>query len=61
MRRGAEAARVRGVNLAFLGANAVYRHIRLEPSAIGRHRQQVNNQSPGRPLMTRPGGPTPPR
>jgi hypothetical protein len=42
MRRGAEAARARGVNLAFLGANAVYRHIRLEPSAIGRHRQQVN-------------------
>jgi hypothetical protein len=42
MRRGAEAARGHGVNLAFLGANAVYRHIRLEPSAIGRHRQQVN-------------------
>jgi hypothetical protein len=42
MRRGAEAARAHGVNLAFLGANAVYRHIRLEPSAIGRHRQQVN-------------------
>jgi hypothetical protein len=42
MRRGAEAARGDGVNLAFLGANAVYRHIRLEPSAIGRHRQQVN-------------------
>jgi hypothetical protein len=42
MRRGAEAARARGVNLAFLGANAVYRHIRLEPSATGRHRQQVN-------------------
>ena len=42
MRRGAEAARARGVNLAFLGANAVYRHIRLEPSATGPHRQQVN-------------------
>jgi hypothetical protein len=42
MRRGAEAARGHGVNLAFLGANAVYRHIRLEPSPIGRHRQQVN-------------------
>ena len=42
MRRGAEAARAHGVNLAFLGANAVYRHIRLEPSATGRHRQQVN-------------------
>jgi hypothetical protein len=42
MRRGAEAARDHGVNLAFLGANAVYRHIRLEPSPTGRHRQQVN-------------------
>jgi hypothetical protein len=42
MRRGAEAARARGVNLAFLGANAVYRHIRLEPSATGPDRQQVN-------------------
>jgi N,N-dimethylformamidase beta subunit-like, C-terminal len=42
MRRGAEAARGHGVNLAFLGANAVYRHIRLEPSPTGPHRQQVN-------------------
>ena len=42
MRRGAEAARAHGVNLAFLGANAVYRHIRLEKSATGPHRQQVN-------------------
>jgi hypothetical protein len=42
MRRGAEAARAGGVNLAFLGANAVYRHIRLEPSATGPDRQQVN-------------------
>jgi hypothetical protein len=29
------AARDRGTNLAFLGANAVYRRIRLEPSALG--------------------------
>jgi hypothetical protein len=42
MRRGAEAARGHGVNLAFLGANAVYRHIRLERSPTGPHRQQVN-------------------
>jgi hypothetical protein len=42
MRRGAEAARGHGVNLAFLGANAVYRHIRLRPSPTGPHRQQVN-------------------
>jgi hypothetical protein len=42
MRRGAEVARARGVNLAFLGANAVYRHIRLEPSATGPDREEVN-------------------
>ena len=42
MRRGAEAARAHGVNLAFLGANAVYRHIRLQPSPAGPDRQQVN-------------------
>ena len=30
-----------GVNLAFLGANAVYRHIRLEPSPLGVDRHQV--------------------
>jgi hypothetical protein len=42
MRRGAEAARAAGVNLAFLGANAVYRHIRLQPSATGADREEVN-------------------
>ena len=42
MRDGVEAARDKGVNLIFMGANAVYRRIRLEPSAIGPQRQQVN-------------------
>jgi hypothetical protein len=42
MGRGAEAARGRGVNLAFLGANAVYRHIRLRPSPTGPDREEVN-------------------
>jgi len=42
MRRGAEAARDHGVNLAFLGANAVFRHIRLEPSPLGPDRHEVN-------------------
>jgi hypothetical protein len=42
MRRGAETARAHGVNLAFLGANAVFRHIRLQPSSIGPDRQEVN-------------------
>jgi hypothetical protein len=42
MRHGAEAARAGGVNLAFLGANAVFRHIRLQPSSTGPDRQVVN-------------------
>jgi hypothetical protein len=42
MRRGVEAARAGGVNLAFLGANAVYRHIRLQPSPSGSDREEVN-------------------
>jgi hypothetical protein len=42
MRRGAERARGHGVNLAFLGANAVFRHIRLQPSPTGPDREQVN-------------------
>jgi hypothetical protein len=32
------AARNRGTNLAFLGANAMFRRIRLEPSTLGAHR-----------------------
>lgn len=42
MRRGAEQARDHGVNLVFLGANAVFRHIRLEPSPLGPDRHEVN-------------------
>lgn len=42
MRNGLEAARDSGVNIVFLGANAVYRRIRLEPSALGPDRHQVN-------------------
>jgi hypothetical protein len=41
MRDGAARAVAQGVNLAFLGANAVYRHIRLEPSTLGADRHQV--------------------
>jgi hypothetical protein len=41
MRNGVTAARDQGVNLAFLGANACYRHIRFEPSATGPNRHQV--------------------
>ena len=42
MRRGATLARDHGVNLAFLGANAVFRHIRLQPSPLGPDREEVN-------------------
>ena len=41
MRDGTEAARDQGVNLLFLGANAAYRQIRLEPSPLGDLRHQV--------------------
>jgi hypothetical protein len=41
MRQGAASANEAGVNLAFLGANACYRQIRLEPSSIGPNRLEV--------------------
>jgi hypothetical protein len=41
MRSGAQSALSKGTNLAFLGANACYRQIRLQPSAVGPNRQQV--------------------
>jgi hypothetical protein len=45
MRDGLEAARDSGVNVVFLGANAVYRRIRLEPSPLGDARREVNHRS----------------
>jgi hypothetical protein len=47
---GAEQARDGGVNLAFLGANAVYRQIRFEPSALGPDRLMVNYRSTADPI-----------
>jgi hypothetical protein len=41
MRDAATQALSQGTNLAFLGANAVYRHIRLEPSPLGQDRHEV--------------------
>ena len=41
MRYGAETAVQRGLNIAFLGANACYRQIRLDPSPTGVHRHVV--------------------
>jgi hypothetical protein len=45
MRDGALAARDQGVNIAFLGANAVYRHIRMQASPLGEDRQEVDYKS----------------
>ncbi|HWS46534.1 MAG TPA: N,N-dimethylformamidase beta subunit family domain-containing protein, partial [Acidimicrobiia bacterium] len=42
MRDGVEAARDKGVNVMFLGANALYRRIRLDPSPLGPDRLEVN-------------------
>ena len=51
MRGGLVAARDAGVNLAFLGANAIYRRIRLEPSWDGRaRRHEVNYRTMSDPV-----------
>jgi hypothetical protein len=42
MRDNATAARDSGVNLAFLGGNEIYRHMRLEPSSLGPDRVEVD-------------------
>jgi hypothetical protein len=42
MRNGVEAARDHGVNIVFLGANASFRRIRLDPSRLGPLRHEVN-------------------
>ena len=47
MRAAATAARDRGVNLAFLGGNEVYRHIRLAPTPLGDNRLEINYKSFG--------------
>ncbi len=47
---GAITARDAGVNLAFLGANAVYRQVRFEPSAVGVDRHMVNYRSTADPI-----------
>lgn len=41
MRRAVFAARASGTNVAFLGANAMYRHIRFVGSSLGRDRVEV--------------------
>jgi hypothetical protein len=45
MRQALEQARDRGVNLAFFGANAVFRHIRLDASPLGPDRHEIDYKS----------------
>lgn len=53
MRGNALALRDSGTNIAFFGANAVYRHIRLEPSSLGDGRVLVCYKHPNEdPMLT---------
>ena len=52
MRDGMEAARDHGVNLAFFGANAAYRQIRLDASANGPDRHEINYRSSRDPISS---------
>ncbi len=52
MRNGAAHAVAKGVNLAFLGANACYRQIRFESSPLGENRRQVCYKSAAEDPMT---------
>jgi hypothetical protein len=45
MRTAASAARDRGVNLAFLGGNEVYRHMRFASTGLGERRLEINYKS----------------
>jgi hypothetical protein len=53
MRKNLTAARDSGTNIAFLGANAVYRRIRLESTDLGHHRLEVNYKDPQEDPYTR--------
>jgi hypothetical protein len=46
MRAGAIRARDEGVNIAFFGADPVYRHIRFAPSPLGPDRRQIGYKVP---------------
>ena len=48
MRKNLEAARDAGVNIGFFGANNVYRRIRLEPTANGPDRHEINYRDASR-------------
>jgi len=52
MRNGVQTAVAKGLNVAFLGANASYRQIRLEPSPLGTDRHVVCYKSASEDPMT---------
>ena len=52
MRDGATRALATGVNMAFLGANAVYRQIRFEASPVGPNRRQICYKSAAEDPLT---------
>jgi len=45
-RNGVIAARAAGVNVVYFGASPVLRHVRLEPSPLGRDREEVDYRDP---------------
>jgi hypothetical protein len=53
MRQGAQTALESGTNLAFLGANACYRQIRLGPSFVGPNRLQTCYKDAGEDPLSR--------
>lgn len=53
MRANLTRARNAGTNLAFLGANSVYRRIRLESTSLGKNRLEVNYKDPAEDPVSR--------
>ncbi len=53
MRDNLTSAEASGVNLAFLGADDMFRHIRFEPSPLGSDRREINYRSTEDPVCTR--------
>jgi hypothetical protein len=51
MRTHVTLARDRGTNVAFLGANAIYRKIRFAATPLGAHRQQISYKDASDPIL----------
>jgi hypothetical protein len=52
MRQAIEQARDKGINLAFLGANAIFRHIRFSSSPLGANRHEIDYKSAAEDPLT---------